>query len=168
MPYLSDKLSADFVMEILKEGLDVNNLINVLENTGFELAGEVKSLEELEGESVKDGDVYILKSCPMSNVIEEIKRRNNGSFPEYFRNIVDVYLKRSQRRRAILHPLCIVHQIIRKTFGQEKGMYFQQVACRSIKTGEVVFDDDGIVMSGLSEEEIKEMIKDSACIYYLG
>lgn len=103
----------------------------------------------------------------MSSVMGEIKKRNGGKIPDYFTKIVDSYLSRSQRRRAILHPLCIVHQIIRKTFGQEKGMYFQQIACRSTTTGEIVFDDDGIVMSGLSEEKIKEMIKDSACMYYL-
>lgn len=55
MPWLSDKLSADFLMEILKEDTDVDKLINVLEGTGFNLAKDVTSLEDLEGESIREG-----------------------------------------------------------------------------------------------------------------
>ena len=152
---------------VFKEGRPVEEIIAELENRGFELGEQVEDLEKFEGESIIKDGLHILKVCPMAGLLSELKRLNNGKLPEHFEEVVRRYKTKYPRRAGILHPLCIVHQIVRKTFGMNKDRYFEQIACRSA-TGEVVFCEDGLVMSGLTEDEARSLINGYACLYYLG
>lgn len=167
MPEIARLITIDFISSVFKEGRSIEEIIEDLENKGFELGQKVEDLDRFEGESIVKESLRILKSCPMTGLLVELKRLNNGELPEYFKDVVNQYKTKYPRRAGILHPLCIVHQIVRKTFGMNKDKYFEQIACRS-SSGEVVFCEDGLVMAGLSEDEAKSLIADYACLYYLG
>lgn len=167
MAEISRLITLTFVNEIFRQGRPVEEIISDFETKGFEMGELVDDLEKFEGESIIKDSLRILKACPMAPLLAEIKRLNNGILPEHFDDVVNQYKTRYPRRAGILHPLCIVHQIVRKTFGMKKDLYFEQIACRSA-SGEVVFCEDGLVMSGLSEQEARELISGYACLYYLG
>jgi len=49
----------------------------------------------------------------------------------------------------------------------KKEIYFEQIACRSA-SGQVAFCEDSLVMSGLREDDAKNLIEGNACLYFLG
>ncbi len=168
MADIAKLITVEYINGVFKEGRPVEEIIGDLENRGFELGQIVDDLDGFEGESIVKESLRILKTCPMTGLLNELKRLNNGELPQYFKDVVNQYKTRYPRRAGILHPLCIVHQIVRKTFGMNKDKYFEQIACRSASSGEVVFCEDGLVMAGLSEDEARSLIANYACLYYLG
>lgn len=168
MSEIARLITIDYINSIFKEGRSIEEIIEDLENKGFELGQEVEDLDRFEGESLVKDSLRILKACPMIGLLEELKRLNNDQLPQYFKDVVNQYKTKYPRRAGILHPLCIVHQIVRKTFGMNKDKYFEQIACRSASSGEVVFCEDGLVMAGLNEDEARNLIANYACLYYLG
>lgn len=89
------------------------------------------------------------------------------ALPGFYPEIVKEYIDKHPGEGSILHPLCIVHQIIRRTFGRLNGMEIQQIACQSATTGNVVYSKNGLEKSGLTEEEAKELLNEYACLYLL-
>jgi len=169
MALLVDEITADYVTSVITDDVSVPGLLEILEAKGGELGKRVGSMEELEGSSRQEGDLlFILEKCPMSSAIDEIKKRNGGELPNHFDRVVEAFKKKYPGRGAILHPLCIIHQVVRTTFGMEQGLYFEEVACRSADSGEIAFAKDGLVMSELSEEEARRLVEGSACLYYVG
>lgn len=168
MAILADEITADYVMSLITEDVSVSDLLETLEAKGNELGKRIKSMEELEGRSRQEGNLSILEACPMSSAIAEIEKRNGGELPRHFGRVVDAFKKKHPGRGAILHPLCIIHQVVRTRFGMEHGQYFEEVACRSAGSGEIVFAKDGLVMSELIEEEARRLIANAACLYYVG
>lgn len=168
MALLVDEITADYVMSVITEDVSVSALLETLEAKGGELGKRVGSMGELEGSSRQEGNLFILGTCPMASAIDEIKRRNGGELPKHFGRVVEAFKEKYPGRGAILHPLCIIHQVVRTTFGMEHGLYFEEVACRSAGSGEIAFAKDGLVMSELSEEEASRLIDGSACLYYVG
>ncbi len=168
MTKLTEELNADYVMGIITENVLIEDLLKTLEDKGSELGKKIDTLAELEGESTRQGDLWILHTCPMTQAVDEIKARHGGQFPAHFKDVMEAFKAKYPGRGAILHPLCILHQVVRTTYGAAQGKYFEEIACRSIDTGEIAVAQDGLVMSGLSEEEAKAMVEGAACLYYLG
>lgn len=167
MPKLSEEINAEYVRQALTENVAIDELLGILEAKGMEMGRLIGSMEELEGESVEEGNFRILKQCPMTGVIEKLKSLNGGSLPSHFGDVVRTFKEKYPNRGAVLHPLCIIHQVIRTTFGMEHGQYYEEVACRS-GNGETIVSQDGLVMSGLSEKEAKNKVAGAACLYYIG
>ncbi len=125
-------------------------------------------LTHLEGEGFRDGDVFILKACPMVPVFGEFKE--NGIFPEFWSSTTREYTEQF-KNEALLHPLCIVHQTFRDILTSKipKGRSYVHsvtVACRSGASGEVVHSNYGMKLAGVTAEEINEKIDGWACAFY--
>ena len=172
MSKLVDEITVDYLKEFLQYGEKADKMEKTLETKGKALATEIEFLEELEGEATDAENLKALLDCPMTNVLKEIKKVNEeltgeNAFPDFYKDIVDEYKKKYPDDAAILHPLCIVHQSIRKTFGKIHGQEIQQVACRAMATGDVVYSKKGLGANGISEEKAKEMLEGKACLYHV-
>lgn len=170
MSIFIDELSVEYVNSVLQYGALVDEMINKLEQKGRELADKLNTLENLEGASEIKGDLAILLKCPMVPVLNKIKEANEelvgeAVLPDFYPEIVAEYIKMHPDDAAILHPLCIAHQHIRKTFAQRHGLDIQQVACRSDSTGKVVYSKKGLKAAGMSEKQAFQEIGDKACIF---
>ncbi len=168
MAGFAELIDINWLMSILDGEKSIEEILKALEEKGFELGQEIDSVEALEGKVIHEGDLRILPHCPMSPLLDKIKELHGGRLPESFPKIVEAYRQRHPQAAAVLHPLCIVHQTIRKTFGMAHDEYFEEVACRSESSGEVAVSEQGLVMSGLSEEQAKEIVRDAACLYFVG
>ncbi len=180
MAKLTDEITIEYLKDILQYGEKIENMESVLEKKGKTIATQVSTLAELEGESFEKDGFRVLKECPMVPVLKQIKEANEeltgiNAFPGFYADIVKEYIEKNPGEGAILHPLCIVHQIIRKTYGILNGKHIQQVACRSMETGKVVYSETGMEKGGLTEEEADELIQEEsdeqinlyACLYLL-
>ena len=172
MAKITEHINIEYVKEFLQYGEKIAKMVATLETKGKALATEIGTLEELEGKSERKGDKCILKKCPMVPVLEEIKKANEDltgvrALPNFYAQIVEEYVNLHSGEESILHPLCIAHQVIRKTFAKLKGMHIQQIACRSGESGKVVYSKNGLEKGGLSEEQALEMLGDNACLYQL-
>ena len=170
MSKLSEVLTREYVNSILQYGVTIGEMIEKLEQKGEELTKSIKSLEDLEGKSESKGDKNFLIACPMTKVLGEIKKANAEltgveELPDFYPEIVKEYIKEHPDDAAILHPLCIVHQHIRNSFGKKQGLVLQQIACRSLATGKVVYSKKGIKEAATDEKQVDSEIANFACLY---
>lgn len=124
-------------------------------------------LINLEGEGVRNGEIIVLKECPMVPVFELFK--SGAGFPEYWKKIPQEYMSKF-KNEAILHPLCVVHQTIRDTLASriKKGdsvVHSVTVACRSTNSGKIVYSEFGLWMAKMEKEEVDLMIDGKACAF---
>lgn len=168
MAKFSELIDVKWLTDLLESGKSVGEITKILEEKGFELGEQIESIEDLEGDVIHEGDLRILPECPMAPLLSGIKESNSGELPASFKSVTESYKKSNPNSAGILHPLCIVHQLIRKTYGMSNDEFFEQVSCRSTSSGEIVTSEAGLVMSGLSENEAKDMVKDKACMYFVG
>ena len=173
MSRITEELTPEYVNSILQYGADIAGMIMTLKEKGWELSMLIESLEELEGESEIDGGLRILMKCPMVPVLKAIKSANafltgEEKLPDFYPAIVSEYVETYPDDAAILHPLCIVHQQIRKAFGEKGGIEIQQIACRSGETGKVVHSRRGLERTGKNEEDATELLGERACLYACG
>ena len=85
---------------------------------------------------------------------------------------MDKYLEIYKTKGAILHPFCIVHQVIRATVGEHmkikgKHMKVYQVACRSMSSGKIVYATEGTGRTELDKGQIDKKIDGKACMYII-
>ena len=124
----------------------------------------------LEGRADREGNLLVLKDCPMARLLSSVMV--DGKLPAFYQKIVDKYLDVYKTKGAILHPFCIVHQVIRATVGEHvkvKGrpMKVYQVACRSMTSGKVVYATEGMSRAGLETDDIDKKIQGKACMYLI-
>ncbi|MHB8173428.1 MAG: hypothetical protein ACYDFU_03055 [Nitrospirota bacterium] len=190
MSYLEKKLTKEWAKQVIPEK---NRLISAiifdLQEKGREIAVEIdgkdyKSLEDflrehasgntsfvrLEGRSTIEGEIVVLHACPLLKLLESLKGPD-GKLPEYFRNVEEKYKDIYKNKGAILHPFCIVHQVIRSVIGEHtkvngKAVAIYQIACRSV-SGKVVYANEGMSKIKLSKEDVDERIDGQACMYLL-
>jgi hypothetical protein len=170
MGKITEVLSLDYVNSVLQYGVGIDKMITKLEEKGHQLAQTLKSLEELEGEAEVKDKLRILKKCPMVAVLDAVKKINatligEENLPDFYPLIVEQYSKKHSDDCAILHPLCIAHQHIRRAFGEKHQLKIQQIACRSDSTGRVVFSKKGLGEAGLTQGEANQIISQNACLY---
>lgn len=170
MSRITEELTAEYVNSILQYGREISDMVKDVETKGRQIAETINTLEELEGRSDIEDRLYILKECPMVPVLDSVKKVNaqligEEILPDFYPKIVEEYIAERPDDCAILHPLCIAHQVIRKTFGDSHGLKVQQIACRSGSTGKVVFSEKGLTEASMTEEEAKEKLADNACLY---
>ncbi len=127
-------------------------------------------LEALEGSSLRDGNVFVLKKCPMGKLVESLKE--DGKLPKYYLEVVQKYVALYKSKGAIIHPFCIVHQVIREQVGESikvngGRMLVYQVACRSLASGKVVYATEGTSRVSMTQEEIDKKIDGNACMYHV-
>jgi len=188
MALLTSKLTKQWADEVLHEEVGLLlAVINDLHNKGIELGKEFSGKEygnidefyqdhdsgrsplcELEGKSARYGKIFLLKSCPMMDLLEASSM--NGKLPAHFEKIVDKWKGIYTRKGAVLHPYCIVHQVIRATIGDriavgKKKLNIVQIACRSTKSGVVAFAEEGLLRYNLSRDEVARDIEGHACMY---
>lgn len=188
MSLLERRLTRKWADGVIRENSRlISAIIYDLQEKGKEIAAELKlkdygSLEEfledqdngktpfdkLEGKSERDGNVLILNNCPMTALLNSVMV--DGKLPEFYQNIVDKYKAIYKTKGAILHPFCIVHQVIRATVGEHlkiagKPMHVYQVACRSMSSGRVVYATEGTGKVGMEKEEIDKKLEGKACMY---
>ena len=190
MSLLEKKLTKEWADEVIREEKRlISAIIYDLQEMGKAIAAELelkdyesieKFFEEhdqdkspfdvLEGQSEREGDLIVLNQCPMTKLLKEVS--NGGQLPDFYSKIVEKYKEIHKSKGAILHPFCIVHQVIRATVGdhvkvQGKKMRVYQVACRSMTTGNVVFAEEGMMRVNMGEDEVKRKISGKACMYLL-
>lgn len=166
-----DKIcNLEFIEKVLQENIDVDKLIEQLVLKAHEAAPTVESLEKLEGKSIKKGNIVLLKHCPMIKIIQTIKEKNfkktgKKDFPAFYKKIIQKYTEKYPDDAAILHPFCIVHQAIREIICASKNILARQIACRD-SSGKVATSKKGLKLASLTEDEVKDMIKEYACAYF--
>lgn len=170
MSKIHELCNLDYIHSVIREGEDIDTIVESLVLKADEEAPNVESLEELEGEAVHDGDLRILEKCPMKPVLDDIKKENlaktgKEELPAFFQEIVDRFIKQHPNEGSLLHPLCIVHQAMRDIIGSKEGYINRQVTCRSSDTGKVVFAKNGLSLANLTEDEARAKIEGKACIY---
>lgn len=172
MNKLETEITIEFAKLVLQYGKKIEEIEKELEKKGTELGTQIKDLEDLEGQSVKNGDCSILINCPMTKLLKEIKQTNEeltgiNELPLFYKEVIANYIKLHPGEEAILHPLCIVHQIIRKNIGKVNNLAIQQVACRSMETGKVVIAKNGIKKCQFLEKDVTHLLAQNACLYLL-
>jgi len=188
MSLLENKLNKKWAEQVInEENKLILAIIHDLQQKGREIAGELgerdyESLEllfeehekgkdpfdKLEGKAERDGNVMVLKNCPMAKLLSEVMV--DGKLPEFYQMIVDKYKKVYKTKGAILHPFCIVHQVIRSVVGEHikvggNKLKVYQIACRSMTSGKIVYATEGMSRVSMSEEEIDKKIEGKACMY---
>jgi len=190
MPLLENKLTKKWADEIINEDNKlILAIIHDLQQKAKEIADEL-GLEELEdigwlftefdegkspfnkleGQAERDENLIILKQCPMSKLLSEVSV--DGKLPDYYKTIVDKYIQIYKNKGAILHPFCIVHQVIRAHVGDHikvggKNLKVYQVACRSMTSGKVVYANEGMSKVDMTKEEVDAKLEGKACMYLL-
>ena len=189
MSLLEERLTKAWAQELMSdEKRLISAIIHDLQEKGSEIAAELKlrdygSLEEfqveydkgkspfciLEGKADRKGDVYVLKGCPMAQRVESMKGEQ-GKLPKFYLKIGDKYKDIYKTKGAILHPFCIVHQVIREMVGQKikvggKPVKVYQVACRALKSGKTAYASEGMDRIGLDKDGVDKMIDGKACMY---
>lgn len=171
MPEIQRICNIEFIRATLREGTEVDELIEALVRKAQEEAENVETLEALEGEVIQDDDeLRILKECPMVSLLglvkkETLARTGKDELPGFYKEIVQRYSERNPDDAAILHPLCIFHQVMRDVIGARNGKLTRQVACRSGESGKVVISENGRLLANLTEDRIREKIDGYACLY---
>ncbi|MBI2848705.1 MAG: hypothetical protein HYX88_01040 [Chloroflexi bacterium] len=164
--------SLDFINTVLREGADVDEVVETLVLKAEEEAKNVDSLQELEGEAIEDGEIRILKECPMVPILDMVRKENlvrtgREELPMFYQDIVERFIEQNPGEGAILHPICIVHQAMRDIIGSEKGALTRQIACRSTSSGKVVVSRNGLSIANLTEHQARDAIDGYACMYII-
>jgi len=187
MAELTKKLDKKWAEQVIDDKVTlILAVVNDLKRKGDEIAADIESGEysdieeffgahdakksaliKLEGDSVREGNIVYLKRCPMSILLKETTKDGR---PEYFDRIVEKWKQLYKNKGAILHPYCIVHQVIRqdlaeKTVAGDKKLRIYQIACSSPDGSNMAFAEEGLKKYKLTPEAAREMIKGSACMY---
>ncbi len=190
MSLLEKKLTKKWADEIIREDKRlISAIIYDLQEMGKAIAAELdikdyesfeaflqehvsgkSPLDALEGKADNEEELFVLNQCPMTKMLESVMV--DGKLPDFYQKIVDKYIEIHKTKGAILHPFCIVHQIIRATVGEHmkvkgKPMKVYQVACRSMSSGKVVFATEGMSRTEMDQEAVKKKIEGKACMYIL-
>ncbi len=190
MSYLEKKLTKEWAKQVIPEKSRlISAIIFDLQEKGREIAVEIdgkdyKSLDDflkehaagrtsfarLEGKSTIEGEIVVLHNCPLLKLLGSLQGPD-GKLPEHFRKVEEKYKDIYKNKGAILHPFCIVHQVIRSVIGEHtrvggKSVAIYQIACRSV-SGKVVYANEGMSRIKFSKEEVDEKIDGQACMYLL-
>ncbi len=190
MSYLEKQLTKEWAKQVIPEKSRlISAIIFDLQEKGREIAEEIdgkeyKSLEDflrehasgntsfarLEGKSTIEGEIVVLHKCPLIKLLSSLQGPD-GKLPEHFREVEKKYKEIYKNKGAILHPFCIVHQVIRSVIGEHttvggKSVAIYQIACRSV-SGRVVYANEGMSRIKFSKEEVDERIDSQACMYLL-
>lgn len=179
---LKKLLSADTPVEKIVENLYKmgNELAKTVKNRRYKSLAEFKKaqqedqteLVELEGPAtLDDKDIVILRGCPIADEI--IKLYVNGKPPAFQRTIMEDYMAQNPGSNALLHPGCIAHQVARQLIIKDieidgkRFLNFYQLACRSTKTGFIVYDENGLKHAGMTKAQASKLIEGCACLYVI-
>jgi len=190
MALLDKKLTKEWAEEVINEDNKlVLAIIHDLQQKAKEIADELglEDLEDmgwlfneldegkspfnkLEGDTERDGNIVVLKQCPMTRLLKEVSV--DGKLPDYYQAIVEKYIQIYKNKGAILHPFCIVHQVIRAHVGEHikvggKMLSVYQVACRSMTSGKIVYANEGLSKVDMTKEEVDAKLEGKACMYLL-
>jgi len=169
MSDLNKIFTAEFIDQVINDSGDVDEIIEILVTRAHEKAKKVETLEKLEGKSVEKGKITLLKRCPMIEAIKTIKEKNfqktgKKDFPDSYKKITVKYIEKYPNEAGVLHPFCIVHQVMREIFAASKNMLIRHIACQT-PDGKIAISNTGKELAGLSEKEVRDMIKGYTCSY---
>lgn len=163
------------IHDLQEKGKSIAEELGIKEYEGMERLFEEHDkgndpFDKLEGKADRDGNVMILKNCPMSKLLNDMMV--DGKLPQFYQRIVDKYKEIYKTKGAILHPFCIVHQVIRATVGEHikvggKKLKVYQIACRSMSSGKVVYATEGMNRVEMDKDEVDRKIESKACMYLL-
>lgn len=190
MSRIEKKLTKEWADEIIREDKRlISAIIYDLQEMGKAIAAElnIKDYESfemflldhesgmspfnaLEGKADCEDNLFVLNHCPMAKMLESVMV--DGKLPDFYQRIVDKYTEIHKGKGAILHPFCIVHQVIRATVCDHikvkgKPLKVYQVACRSMSSGKVVFAMEGTTRTEMDQDAIRMKIGGKACMYIL-
>jgi len=125
---------------------------------------------KLEGQADREGNLMVLKNCPMTKILNDVMV--DGKLPGHYQKIVDKYKDIYKTKGAILHPFCIVHQVIRAAIGEHikinsKKLTVYQVACRSMSSGKIVYATEGMNRVTMDKADIDKKLEGKACMYII-
>jgi hypothetical protein len=188
---LSQILNAKALNEILSEDAPVEEIVDQLFAKGSQLAETVTvmkysgwkefcnqhteahgELAQLEGASnIDEGNIVVLLQCPMADEMKKLQE--DGKPPAHHQNITDTYMVQNPGSNALLHPGCIAHQVARQLIVKQlqvtgkKNINYYQLACRSMATGKVVYDENGLARMGMTREQADKLVDGHACLYVM-
>jgi hypothetical protein len=191
MTKLVQVMNHNVLREIIDESKPVEQIVDELYHKGAELCRSVSlrsykdwddfkrqhsdertELVELEGPSdLGAGDVVVLRTCPIADEMSKLNR--DGKSPDFHAKIVQDYMEQNPGSNSVLHPGCIAHQVARQfivkslRFENGESLNFSQLACRSGKSGNVVYDDNGLKAIGMSKERAKKLVDGFGCLYVM-
>lgn len=153
------KFTREFIQNLVLT-IDLDELNNISE---IEDLKDNIFLRRLDGKLLKynssTGMLLISTICPFINFFWTFTEE---TFLEQYR--------RAFKNHGPVHPFCIVHQIIREELLSRisKGPLFTHpvlIASRDMNTGRFALSDDTLSMTGLSEEEFKNLLNNYACAF---
>jgi hypothetical protein len=190
MPLLAKRLTKDWATEVLNPNRKmISAILFDLTEIGKKIANELEikdyesldnflddhkngksPLHQLEGGSHIDGEIALLKNCPMSSLLKAFEA--DGKLPENFHEVTEKYKFYYKKKEGVLHPFCIVHQIIRSHIAENfrinnKRTQILQIACASSTGDRVVYSTEGASRCGMNKEEIDKKVVGNACLYMI-
>jgi hypothetical protein len=190
MPLLAKRLTKDWATETLNPNRKmISAILFDLTEIGKKIANELEmkeyeSLENflqdhengtsplhmLEGGSQIDGEIALLKNCPMSSLLKVFEEE--GKLPEHFHEVTEKYKFYYKKKEGVLHPFCIVHQTIRSQIAEQfrinnKRTQILQIACANSAGDRIVYSTEGASRCGMSKEEIDKKVRGNACLYMI-
>jgi hypothetical protein len=190
MPLLAKRLTKDWATEVLNPNRKmISAILFDLTEIGKKIANELEikdyesldnfledhkkgqsPLHRLEGGSHIDGEIALLKNCPMSSLLKVFEA--DGRLPENFREVTEKYKFHYKKKEGVLHPFCIVHQIIRSHIAENvrinnKRTQILQIACASSTGDRIVYSTEGASRCGMNKEEIDKKVEGNACLYMI-
>lgn len=138
-------------------------------------AGE-HPIAQVEGLSVRDGNLFSLPACPFAPSIKTYKSLFN-SMPSEYPNLVTEYNKPSKVTEQLrvgygagVSPFCAIHQPLRSAIATKrikvggKAVKVYQLGCKA-GDGTKGLADENIKACGVTREKVSQMLDNAMCVY---
>lgn len=157
------RLARDFIRRFIQDlvtTIDLEELNNLSETEELKDNLFLKRLDGRLFEKIHEGkSLLISTTCPFAPFFDSVKE---GAFLEEF--------ERAFKKEGIIHPLCIVHQIIREELLSRirSGPFFIHpvlLGTRNILTGATAFSKKELDLLHLKEDSFSELLDNHACVF---
>jgi|GEM_PF-2799991 len=159
------RFSRNFIRKFIQDlvaNIDIDELNNISETEDIK---DNIFLKRLDGRLLRldspRGILLISTVCPFIHFFDIIP--DNGFIMEY---------EKAFRKEGIIHPLCIIHHIIREELLSRisKGPLYTHpvlIATRDMVKGTRAISGEGKSLLGMKEEELIRLLNEYACIFLI-
>ncbi len=151
----------NFIQDLVST-IDIDELNNITESEDIKDNIFLKRLDGrlLRYESSR-GELLISTVCPFANFFATITEET----------FLNEYIK-AFKNEGIIHPFCIVHQIIREELLARisKGPLFTHpvlIGTRNMITGALAISKNNLSLINISEVDFKKILNDYACVFLI-
>lgn len=157
------KLARDFIRRFIQDLVTSINLDELNNITETEDIKDNLFLRRLDGlllrKDTERGALLISTVCPFAHFFDLL--RDDTFLEEY---------ERTFKSKGFIHPLCIVHQVIREELFSRirSGPLFTHpvlLGTRDLLTGKIAFSKKELSFFNIPEDSFKELLNNYACIF---